>query len=52
MSGGWGHHPNQQELRDLLWETLYQEIGGVYEEQKKLIDVSRLVGLSLANVFE
>ncbi|ETW85451.1 hypothetical protein HETIRDRAFT_32724 [Heterobasidion irregulare TC 32-1] len=52
VSWGWRYHPNQQELRDLFWETLYQEMGGVSEEQKKLIDVSRLVGLFLANGFE
>ena len=48
----WCYYPNQQELRDLFWETLYQEMGGVSEGQKKLIDVSRLVGLFLANGFE
>lgn len=49
ISWGWRYHPNQQELRDLFWETLYQAMGGVSEEQKKLIDVSRLVGLFLAH---
>jgi len=52
MSWGWRYHSNQQELRDLFWETLYQAMGGVSEQQKKLIDVSRLVGLFLANGFE
>ena len=48
----WRYYPNQQELRDLFWETLYQAMGGVYEEQKKVIDASRLIGLFLANGFE
>ncbi|KIY52327.1 hypothetical protein FISHEDRAFT_35532 [Fistulina hepatica ATCC 64428] len=52
VSWGWRYHPNQQELWDLFWETLYQEMGGISREQKKLIDVSRLVGLFLANGFE
>ena len=51
-SYGWRYHPNQQELRDLFWETLYQAMGGVSEEGKKLIDVARLVGLFLAHGFE
>jgi len=52
MSWRWRYHPNHQELRGLFWETLYQEMGGVSEEQKKLIDVSRLIGLFLANGFD
>ncbi|KAG6859551.1 hypothetical protein C0991_000515, partial [Blastosporella zonata] len=52
ISCGWRYHPNQQELRDLFWETLYQEMGSVSEEQKKLIDVWRLVGLFLAHGFD
>lgn len=52
VSYGWRYHSNQQELRDLFWETLYQAMGDVSEEQKKLIDVSRLIGLFLENGFE
>ena len=52
MSWGWRYHSNQQELRDLFWETLYQAMGGVSEEQKKLINVAKLVGLFLTNGFE
>ncbi|KAF7796333.1 hypothetical protein EIP86_007510 [Pleurotus ostreatoroseus] len=51
MSWGWRYHPNQQELRDLFWKTLYEAIGDVSEEQKKLIDVARLVDLFLTNGF-
>ncbi|KAF7760372.1 hypothetical protein Agabi119p4_11048 [Agaricus bisporus var. burnettii] len=52
MSKGWCYHSKQQELRDMFWETLYQTMGGVSEEQKTLIDVARLVGLFLDNGFE
>lgn len=48
----WIYHANQQELRDLFWETLYKVIGDVSEEQKELIEVARLVGLFLGNGFE
>ena len=51
MSWGWRYHPNQQELRDLFWKTLYEAIGDISEEQKKLIDVARLVDLFLTNGF-
>jgi Phosphotransferase enzyme family len=51
-SRGWCYHVKQQELRDLFWETLYQAMGNVSEEQRKLIEVARLVGLFLANGFE
>ncbi|KLO08911.1 hypothetical protein SCHPADRAFT_908233 [Schizopora paradoxa] len=49
---GWCYHPNQQDLRDLFWETMYKEMGGVTEGQKKLIDVSRLIGMFLEHGFE
>ncbi|CUA78004.1 Pc22g21300 [Rhizoctonia solani] len=52
FSRGWRYHTNQQELRDLFWETFYQEIGGASEEQKKLIEVAVLVGLFLGHGFE
>lgn len=48
----WVYHANQQELRDLFWETLYEAMGDVSAEQKELIDVARLVGLFMANGFE
>jgi Phosphotransferase enzyme family len=46
------YHANQQELRDLFWESFYQAMGEVSEEQKELIEVARLVGLFLDNGFE
>ncbi|KIY66631.1 hypothetical protein CYLTODRAFT_354692 [Cylindrobasidium torrendii FP15055 ss-10] len=52
MSRGWCYHSSQQELRDLFWETLYQEMGGVSEAQKELVNVARLTGLFLANGFD
>ncbi|KAJ3564876.1 hypothetical protein NP233_g8003 [Leucocoprinus birnbaumii] len=52
MSWGWRYHPNQRKLRNLFWETFYEAMGGVSEEQKELIDAARLVGLFLANGFE
>ncbi|KAJ3555410.1 hypothetical protein NP233_g12215 [Leucocoprinus birnbaumii] len=52
MSWGWRYHPNQQKLQNLFWETFYEAMGGVSEEQKELIDAARLVGLFLANGFE
>ena len=48
----WRYHASQQELRDLFWESFYQAMGKVSEEQKELIEVARLVGLLLDNGFE
>ena len=48
----WRYHTSQQELRDLFWESFYQAMGEVSEEQKELIEVARLVGLFLDNGFE
>ncbi|EIN12676.1 hypothetical protein PUNSTDRAFT_130929 [Punctularia strigosozonata HHB-11173 SS5] len=45
----WRYHPNQQELRDLFWETFYQAMGEVTNEQRELIEVARLLGLFLEN---
>lgn len=45
----WVYHANQQELRDLFWETLYEAMGDVSAEQKELMDVARLIGLFMAN---
>ncbi|EIN13007.1 hypothetical protein PUNSTDRAFT_98024 [Punctularia strigosozonata HHB-11173 SS5] len=45
----WRYHPNQQELRDLFWETFYHAMGEVTKEQRELIEVARLVGLFLEN---
>ncbi|KAK2746848.1 hypothetical protein FQN57_002890 [Myotisia sp. PD_48] len=49
---GWRYHPNQQTLRKLFWETFYQAIGNVSQEQKDTFEVARLVGLFLANGFQ
>src|SRR5262245_43360597 len=50
LSCYWLYHSNQQELRDLFWETFYQAMGALSAEQKELIDVARLVGLFLPMV--
>lgn len=47
----WRYHPNQQALRDQFWAALYDYLGGVSDEQKRRIEVARLVGLFLANGF-
>jgi len=52
MKESWRYHANQQELRDLFWESFYQAMGKVSEEQKELIKVARLVGLFLDNGFK
>jgi Phosphotransferase enzyme family len=52
MKESWRYHANQQELRDLFWESFYQAMGKVSEEQKELIEVARLVGFFLDNGFE
>lgn len=49
---GWRYHANQQELRDIFWEAFYDAIGQVSEEQKKLFEVARLVGIFLENGFD
>jgi len=46
------YHDSQQVLRDLFWGVFYQAMGKVSEDQKKLIEAARLVGLFLANGFE
>lgn len=43
---GWRYHVKQQELRDFFWGSFYQAMGTVSEDQKELIEVARLVGLS------
>lgn len=43
--------PNQQELRDLFWQTLYEAMGNVSEEQKELLEVASQVGLFLTYGF-
>ena len=52
MKECWRYHTSKQELRDLFWESFYQGMGKVSEEQKELIEVARLVGLFLDNGFE
>ncbi|KAG8726747.1 hypothetical protein FRC10_006792 [Ceratobasidium sp. 414] len=49
---GWVYHANQQELRDLFWDSFYKAMGDVSEEQKELIETARLVGLFLDNGFK
>jgi hypothetical protein len=36
MKERWRYHTNEQELRDLFWESFYQDMGKVSEEQKEL----------------
>lgn len=48
----WRYHPNQQALRDRFWTTFYDCLGGAWaDEQKRRVEVARLVGLFLANGF-
>ena len=47
----WCYHPNHEELRDLFWNRFYYYLGGVTDEQKRRIEVARLIGLFLANGF-
>ena len=48
---GWVYHDNQQELRDLFWDTFYEATRIVSEETKELIEVARLIGLFLDHGF-
>lgn len=51
-SRGWCYHANQQDLRTLFWETFWEAMGPVCEEDRERIEVARLVGLFLENGFD
>lgn len=48
---GWRFHHNQQELRDLFWDSFRSAMEPVTEEQMSRIELARLVGLFLENGF-
>ncbi|KAH8928591.1 hypothetical protein BT69DRAFT_1236890 [Atractiella rhizophila] len=48
----WQYLENQQDLRNLFWESLYTAMGTVSDDQKEIIEVARLVGLFLDNGFK
>ncbi|KAK2597378.1 hypothetical protein QQS21_006002 [Conoideocrella luteorostrata] len=48
----WCYHANQQVLRDLFWDTLYDAMGQVSEAQKELIGIAALTGIFLQNGFD
>ncbi|KAI1389175.1 uncharacterized protein F4822DRAFT_429788 [Hypoxylon trugodes] len=44
-SAKWHFHPNHMELRKHFWNTLYEEIGQVSEDDRCSIEIARLFGL-------
>ncbi|EFQ99198.1 hypothetical protein MGYG_02212 [Nannizzia gypsea CBS 118893] len=44
---GWHYYSASNSLEDAFWAAFYDEIGSISEEDKKLIDISRRVGILL-----
>lgn len=49
---GWCYHSNQQELRELFWQTFTDAMGAASPEQAQRITNARIIGLFLAHGFE
>ena len=48
-STGMHFHAQHVQLRRLFWQTLYEEIGDVFENVRDAIQTARMVGIFLAN---
>ncbi|KAI0889306.1 uncharacterized protein GGS22DRAFT_196900 [Annulohypoxylon maeteangense] len=48
----WHFHPSHVDMRQLFWDTFYNEIGEVSELDRRSIEVARLMGLLERNGFE
>ncbi|KAK6520034.1 hypothetical protein TWF506_000325 [Arthrobotrys conoides] len=48
---GWCYHSNQQDLRDLFWESFYESMASVSNDVRGRIEAARLVGLFMTHGF-
>ena len=48
---GWVYHANQQELREVFWDSFWDVMGDVSDERRELIKTAALVGLFVDNAF-
>lgn len=51
-SSGWKWHPDEGYLREQFWKTLYASIGHRSEDDRRAIEVARLLGLFRSSGFD